>query len=922
VTSLTQQTALNLEYSRLFRAAELRANQLQALTGAAAIISSNLQPEELVGSLLDQLEAILPFNTGTLWLRQDDQMFVHGTRGFADSDVRTGLSILIEDSVLLREMIDTCQAIYVGDVRDDPRFPSLVENPNRSWLGLPLVAGGEVIGVIALEKDDEDFYSAEHIQIATAFAGQAAVALENANLYQQIVSRATELDQRSQRLEMLNRFSTQLSSSLDPDHLLSIILQELIEILNCTAVSAVMLDTSGTAVLKAELPSREVTIPRTIPDAPIFERLRQTLGVYYCEDVSSEEELAPLMEYLDEIGTQSLLALSLATGSDLHGILLVHSAQPYHYTGDEVGLAKTISNQAAIAIQNGRLYAETSSLTNELDQRVRERTEQLARAHQRTETLLRLITELSASLDLEQVLTRTLKVLNQIIDAEHITVLLARTGEKKLHHLASVGYQTALTTDEFFTSLDPDQGLAGWIIQQRKPVLIPDVRDDPRWVQLPNSTVEYRSAIGVPLLIGGVSLGTLLFFHRRVDHFSMDQLDMVQAAANQVAIAVNNAELYRLIRDQAEDLGNMVRSQQIETQRTKAMLEDVADGVLVTDETMRITLFNDSAEEILGLNRSNVIGKSLEHFIGIFGRAAKAWMGTIRTWSQNPDSFTHGDTYAEQIDLDNGRVVSVHLAPVNLRDNFLGTVSIFRDITHQVEVDRLKSEFVATVSHELRTPMTSIKGYVDILLMGAAGPLTNQQVHFLEIVKNNSERLAILVNDLLDISRIESGRLNLSIQHFDLAPLAHETTTDLARRSQEDNKPMQIETDIPRKLPRVLGDPEQVRRIIENLLENAYYYTAEGGRILVRMRRVDDDVQVDIQDTGIGIPLDLQPRVFERFYRGEHPFVLATSGTGLGLSIVKHLVDMHKGKIWLESSGVPGEGSNFSFTLPVYNPEK
>ncbi len=922
VTSLTQQTALNLEYSRLFRAAELRANQLQALTGAAAIISSNLQPEELVGSLLDQLEAILPFNTGTLWLRQADQMFVHGTRGFADSDVRTGLSISIEDSLLLREMIDTCQAIYVGDVRNDPRFPSLVENPNPSWLGLPLVAGGEVIGVIALEKDEEDFYSAEHIQIAIAFAGQAAVALENANLYQQIVSRAADLDQRSQRLEMLNRFSTQLSGSLDPDHLLSIILQELIETLNCTAVSAVMFDTSGKAVLKAELPPRDVTIPRTIPDAPIFERLRQTLGVFYCEDVSSEEELAPLKEYLDEIGTQSLLALSLATGSDLHGILLVHSEQPYHYTGDEVGLAKTISNQAAIAIQNGRLYAETSSLTNELDQRVRERTEQLARAHQRTETLLRLITELSASLDLEQVLTRTLKVLNQIIDAEHITVLLARTGEKKLHHLASVGYQTALTTDEFFTSLDPDEGLAGWIIQQRKPVLIPDVRDDPRWVQLPNSTVEYRSAIGVPLLIGGVSLGTLLFFHRRVDHFSMDQLDMVQAAANQVAIAVNNAELYRLIRDQAEDLGNMVRSQQIETQRTKAMLEDVADGVLVTDETMRITLFNDSAEDILGLNRSNVIGKSLEHFIGIFGKAAKAWMGTIRTWSQNPDTFTHGDTYAEQIDLDNGRVVSVHLAPVSLRDNFLGTVSIFRDITHQVEVDRLKSEFVATVSHELRTPMTSIKGYVDILLMGAAGPLTNQQAHFLEIVKNNSERLAILVNDLLDISRIESGRLNLSIQHFDLAPLAHETTTDLARRSQEDNKPMQIETDIPRKLPRVLGDPEQVRRIIENLLENAYCYTAEGGRILVRTRRAGDDVQIDIQDTGIGIPLDLQPRVFERFYRGEHPFVLATSGTGLGLSIVKHLVDMHDGKIWLESSGVPGEGSTFSFTLPVYNPEK
>jgi len=258
--------------------------------------------------------------------------------------------------------------------------------------------------------------------------------------------------------------------------------------------------------------------------------------------------------------------------------------------------------------------------------------------------------------------------------------LLARSGERKLHHLASVGYQTPLTTDEFFTSLNPDK-LAGWIIQQRKPALIPDVKDDPRWVQLPNSTVEYRSAIGVPLLIGGVSLGALLFF-TETKPFSMDQLDLVQAAANQVAIAVNNAELYRLIRDQAEDwaYGTQPADRNPENQSDAG---DVADGVLVTDETMKITLFNDSAEHILGLQRENVIGKSLDHFMGLFGRAAQAWTDTIRTWSQDPDSYHSGDTYAEQLTLDDGRVVSVHLAPVSLRETFLGTVSIFRDITPQ-----------------------------------------------------------------------------------------------------------------------------------------------------------------------------------------------------------------------------------------------
>jgi signal transduction histidine kinase len=235
-----------------------------------------------------------------------------------------------------------------------------------------------------------------------------------------------------------------------------------------------------------------------------------------------------------------------------------------------------------------------------------------------------------------------------------------------------------------------------------------------------------------------------------------------------------------------------------------------------------------------------------------------------------------------------------------------------------VQLDRLKSEFVATVSHELRTPMTSIKGYVDILLLGAAGALTPQQVEFLEIVRSNSERLAVLVNDLLDISRIESGRVSLSMQPLDLREVAVEAMTELRARTEVERKSMHIEIQHSPDLPRVLGDLEFVRQIFDNLMENAFHYTPPDGHIHIRFRQVGEQVQVDVQDDGIGVPIESQARVFDRFYRGDHPYVLATSGTGLGLAIVKHLVEMHNGRIWLVSSGVPGEGSIFSFTLPVY----
>jgi signal transduction histidine kinase len=213
--------------------------------------------------------------------------------------------------------------------------------------------------------------------------------------------------------------------------------------------------------------------------------------------------------------------------------------------------------------------------------------------------------------------------------------------------------------------------------------------------------------------------------------------------------------------------------------------------------------------------------------------------------------------------------------------------------------------------------MTSIKGYVDILLMGVAGELTEQQLRFLEVVKNNTERLTILVNDLLDLSRIEAGKAILSTRALDIKFLIEEALSDLATRCNNENKQLTISAELPDDLPAVIGDSERVRQILANLLNNAYHYTPNKGKIAITARFLGDEARIDISDTGIGIPLSEQNRVFERFYRGDNSLVLSTSGTGLGLSIVQQLIHMHHGRIWLRSSGIPGEGCTFSFTLPT-----
>jgi signal transduction histidine kinase len=185
------------------------------------------------------------------------------------------------------------------------------------------------------------------------------------------------------------------------------------------------------------------------------------------------------------------------------------------------------------------------------------------------------------------------------------------------------------------------------------------------------------------------------------------------------------------------------------------------------------------------------------------------------------------------------------------------------------------------------------------------------------VVKGNTARLNVLVNDLLDVSRIEAGRVTINISSFNLAEVSAEVLDDFRRRSQEDGKPMAFSLDASPDLSWVMGDPERIRQVLVNLVGNAYNYTPANGKVVVGAHTLDGEVQVDVVDTGIGITAEDKPRIFERFFRGEDPLVLATAGTGLGLAIVKTLIEMHHGRIWFTSSGVPGEGSVFSFTLPL-----
>ncbi|HET9905594.1 MAG TPA: GAF domain-containing protein, partial [Anaerolineales bacterium] len=356
--SLSKQVGLSLQNVRLIQTIQERATQLESLTNAATTLTASLQSDELVTSLLDQLEPVIPYDTATLWLRDKNRLNVAAARGFPDTERRLGLTIAVDDSALFKEMIRTGQVILVDDVRQDPRFPQL-EAPRLSWLGMPLIAKNEVIGVLALEKWQAYFYNRENLQVGTTFASQAAIALENARLFEDSMSRASELDQRSQRLALLNRFSSALSGLLEEGKILQLTAQELMDALNAPLVSVVMFE-RGNPVWRHALPKTKAKLPQVLPDAPIFRRLQESLGVFVTDSVGTESDLVSLESFLGE-ETKSLLILPLVSGANLRALIFIHQNESMRFRLTEIELARTLTNQASIALENARLFQTTAS---------------------------------------------------------------------------------------------------------------------------------------------------------------------------------------------------------------------------------------------------------------------------------------------------------------------------------------------------------------------------------------------------------------------------------------------------------------------------------------------------------------------------------------------------------------------------------
>ncbi len=370
-----------------------------------------------------------------------------------------------------------------------------------------------------------------------------------------------------------------------------------------------------------------------------------------------------------------------------------------------------------------------------------------------------------------------------------------------------------------------------------------------------------------------------------------------------------NVNLDRMVQERTKELANALSRERIESGRTKAILESIADGVIVFDLQGTSIIANSSTIQLLDMSSAELIGTTIPQLI------QSNSLDTFNRGMLN-NVLSHPSAKANISHIQWGRKdLSVTSAPVLDREGEpIGTVAVFRDYTHEAEVERMKNTFLAIVSHELRTPLNAILGYAEMLKEAVYGPVNEKQSRVAERIMTNSHRLLDIVSDLLDKAQMEAGKLSLHLQSFrpaDLIDNVHSVMDKIAG-----DKGLALTSELDPGLPEfIVGDIARLQQILVNLINNSVKFTEKGSVHMCLSRKDKKHWLLKITDTGIGIPDEELPNIFEAFRQVDSTATRKYGGFGLGLSIVKQLAELMDGEVTVDSK--LGTGSNFWVTLPL-----
>lgn len=354
-----------------------------------------------------------------------------------------------------------------------------------------------------------------------------------------------------------------------------------------------------------------------------------------------------------------------------------------------------------------------------------------------------------------------------------------------------------------------------------------------------------------------------------------------------------------------EDVDEARQKAEEEKNKTISIIANFADGLLIFDQKNNIFLVNPRAEEFIGLKGEELTGKSISSL------AKNAFFGELaKTTSPKLENI-----FREEVKIRDNLVLEITTVPVIEQEQKIGMMLILHDVTREKMTEKMKTEFVSLSAHQLRTPLSAIKWTLRMLLDEDMGKISKKQRDFIERTYVSNERMISLINELLNITRIEEGRYLFKVSPCDIMPVI-EGVIKIYKEDVAKGKDLKIEfVKLAPKVPKIMADVEKIQLAFQNILDNSVKYNKIGGKITVSLGYENNELKISVQDQGIGIPKEQQERVFTKFFRASNAMVKDTEGSGLGLFITKNIIEAHGGKIWLESE--EGKGSTFSFSLPV-----
>lgn len=345
-----------------------------------------------------------------------------------------------------------------------------------------------------------------------------------------------------------------------------------------------------------------------------------------------------------------------------------------------------------------------------------------------------------------------------------------------------------------------------------------------------------------------------------------------------------------------------------EKNKTMLIIENLNDGLFVLDKNNKIEIVNSYALEFFKKTKEDLLQKNIFKIksdnidLKLFFEAITEKNKKIREVSREEVCF--------------GNKLFCQVSVLSVTGSGSGHLVILHDISKDKMVDQMKTEFVSVAAHQLRTPLSAIKWTLKMMLDGDVGKLTDEQMEFLNKSYESNERMIVLVNDLLNVSRIDEGRFIYKPEALQIEDIIKDIST--TEETSLKKKKLKLKLDFPRKkLPPVFIDKEKIGIVMQNFIENSIKYTPLGGKIIISAEELKEDLLIKIKDNGVGIPIDQQDRIFTKFFRGENVIRLETEGSGLGLYTVKNIIESHKGKVWFQSE--EGKGTTFFFTLPKVN---